>query len=206
MGVLIAELEDKYGAKNPPLEVEAGIRQETGLDARTQLAFANVEEMDIHIFERLTTHEKIALGALQSIAAKGRLFFPLPESDLVSLMPGYLPEQRDSVVANIMATAAEAIEQFTFGDLYMKASERNPAEYGAKAFHYLGDKSLGRKGAADITLERATLALQSLLQNADIAAPNGSSRQLRSTHFMRDWGEERGEYRGEDCRVNPRCR
>lgn len=199
MGVLIDTLTAKFAAQTPSLSLAAGIRQESGLTYDSNLAFASVEEMDAHTLELLDAYEGTALTTLNGATNPGGIYFPLPEGSLSALMPTFTSEQRAAIAANLTETAAEALQKYVLGELYLKASNRSPDLYLPKAVFYLGDKSLGRPGDADLTLKRVTDALTGLMANVG----RGSSKGSFGTTAMTRSATQTSEYRGRD--VSPRC-
>jgi hypothetical protein len=196
MGVLIDALTAKYAAQNPPLDVAAGIRQDTELDAESNLAMT-VSEMDAHILERLDAREKEVLGELQSAAATGNYFWPFPSQVWPNLMPAFDNAQRQAVTDNQLSTAADAVEDYVKGDLFFKASNRSP-EFGAKFVQLLGDKGMGRPGQADLKVAKVKAAILGLLSNIG-KGQSERSRRLRTAQMVRA-RSQCSEYRPNDCR------
>ena len=192
MGILIDTLAQKYALQTPPLEVASGVRQTSNLDPVSQLAFNDASEADLTIEGMLDTREREVLTQLQGVCNARLFHFPLLPAEAATLMPHLEYELRESVLANIVATAASALEEFVLGDLFLKASDRNPEIYLARAMFYLGDQTQNKTGSAARTLGKSLAALQSLF--AATATPQGKSNQLRASHFVREIVTE-GEYR-----------
>lgn len=195
MGVLIDILTARYAAQSPALEVAAGIRQSTELDAQTNLAMT-VADMDAHILERLDAREKEVLGELQAAALTGNYFWPFPSETWPNLMPHFETAQRQAVMDNQLSTAADAVQEYVEGELFFKASHRSP-EYGPKYLQLLGDKGMGRPGQADLKVSKVKASILGLLANTGTGEV-ARSRKLKTAQFVRA-KSERSEYRPNDC-------
>lgn len=193
MGVLIAALAAKFALTEPPLTVEAGIRQESQLDAASNLSLANVGEMDAFILERLTARENETLLALSN----GLFAFPAGSEYWPVAWPNRTDEQRAALAASQLQAAAEVVEKYVLGDLYLKAANREPDLYMPKALFYLGDKMTGRKGDADLALDRVVASVMNMGRDP---IPSGTpSNTLKSSLLSRGTVNE-DEYRGRDGR------
>jgi hypothetical protein len=200
MGILIDALASKYAAQSPPLEVAAGIRQQSELDPQSNLALADTDEMDAFINEKLSAREKEALGELGTAAMAGGYAWPFASQYWPLLMPGLDSDQRAAVLDNQTATAAESVEKYVLGDLFFKASHRNPEMFVNKYLQLLGDKSTGRKGEADLTLQKVKDSINGLLDNLGVGA--GKSNVLKTAQMARKFaGSAEYSPRGENGEV-----
>lgn len=190
MGILIEELERKFQEQEPPLGALAGIRQEVDLDPITELAFEDADEEDKHIAERLDAREGEALMDLNV----GRFPFPVSINQMAQAWPNRTPEQREAQLQYQIQTAAEAVEKFVLGDLLLKASKRNPAEYLERAYFYLGDPKTGKPGDAEKTLKKAVNSVLGMGQDPPKLAQVSNTLQ---TALPTQGTYERSEYNPE---------
>lgn len=165
----------------------SSIRRETALP-KDVLALGSLEEFDSVIESRLVARSSYILAQLDN--AGGRFSWPFSEEILQLLFPNRSDEERANALEEQVRLGQDAVRSFTLGDIFLQASERNPA-YIEKAKMYWARGSESLKSALG-AIENSVMGEES---NTGIDGTGTSGLRLISIVLPLDKPKYRGGYR-----------